>query len=274
MLTKLIALPGTCLSAASVAMKTKSLTAARLKWLSRQKLGGPSGFFRFPFGRVHYTDASALENMFWELFLSQDYAVNKLPDRPYIVDCGGNIGLGVIWFKQRYPQARITVFEADPALAEILAENVHHLGLTSVEVVKAAVSDTAGPANFARDRPLTGHVTSGEGVPIDCVRLSDYLKEPVDLLKVDIEGSEFSVLSDLCATGKIKLVRHLICEVHGSTQVQEQIQTLWKALSGAGFALTIAEAGTNRRLPGPPDPTPFAKVASGKFVMLLYAWRR
>jgi hypothetical protein len=141
LLTELFALPRTCLSAALVAKRTKSLTAVRLNWLSRQKLGSPSGFFRFPFGRVHYTDASALENMFGELFLSQVYAVHKLPDRPYIIDCGGNIGLSVIWFKQRYPQARITVFEADPTLAEILAENVHHLGLTSIEVVKTAVSE-------------------------------------------------------------------------------------------------------------------------------------
>jgi len=84
----------------------------------------------------------------------------------------------VIWFKQRYPQARVTVFEADPALAEIIAENVSPLGLTSVEVVKAAVGGIAGPTRFARDRSLTGHVTSGEGLPIDCVRLSERLREP------------------------------------------------------------------------------------------------
>jgi FkbM family methyltransferase len=273
LLTELFALPRTCLSAALVAERTKSLTAARLRWLSRPKLGNPSGIFRFPFGRVHYTDALALETMFEELFLSRVYAVRKLPDRPYIVDCGGNIGLSVIWFKQRYPQARITVFEADPTLAEILAENVHHLGLTSIEVVKAAVSGTAGPIKFAHDRPLTGHVTSGEGLPIHCVKLSDRLEEPVDLLKVDIEGSEFSLLGDLCATGKIKLVRHLVCEVHCSTQVQQQVHALWTALCRAGFALTIAGAVTNGRLPGPPDPTPFAGVASGKYIMWLYAWQ-
>jgi len=76
-----------------LAKRTHSLTAARLRWLSRQQWRQPSGFFRFPFGRVHYTDASALAAMFEELFLSQVYAVGNLPDRPYIVDCGGNIGL-------------------------------------------------------------------------------------------------------------------------------------------------------------------------------------
>jgi hypothetical protein len=72
-----------------------------------------------------------LENMFGELFLSQVYAVHKLPDRPYIIDCGGNIGLSVIWFKQRYPQARITVFEADPTQRAPLGVDLDRSGENS-----------------------------------------------------------------------------------------------------------------------------------------------
>lgn len=53
-----------------------------------------------------------------------------------ILDCGGNIGMSVIWFKQRYPRARITVFEADPQTADLLEENVRTLGLASVTVVQ------------------------------------------------------------------------------------------------------------------------------------------
>lgn len=272
MLTKPFSLPRTCVSAALVALKTKSLTAGRVR-LNTRKLMNTHGFFRFPFGRVHYTDAWGLDTLFNELFFSQVYAVDGLPDEPYIVDCGGNIGLSAIWFKQRYPQAQITVFEADPTLADILEENLQHLGLKSIEIVKAAVSGTAGTVKFARDRVLTGHVTSGDGLSIHCVRLSDRLEKPVDLLKVDIEGSEYSLINDLCATGKIKLIRHLICELHGSTKNYEQIQVLCTALRRAGFKLTIAGAATNGRLPGPPDPTPFTGVESGKFIMFLYAWQ-
>src|SRR5690348_6625614 len=105
-----------------VTRQTRSLTAARLFWLSKRKQN--AGFFRFPFGLVHYTDQEALGDMYRELFLERVYEVEGLPDAPRIIDCGGNIGMSVIWFKQRYPQARITVFEADPALADILAENV------------------------------------------------------------------------------------------------------------------------------------------------------
>jgi FkbM family methyltransferase len=211
--------------------------------------------------------------MYTELFREHIYEVKSLPAAPRIIDCGGNIGMSVIWFKQRYPQARITVFEADPTLADILADNVHHLGLTSVEVVKAAVSGTSSRVGFARQRAMTGHLSAEGELYTDCVRLSERLDEPVDLLKVDIEGSEFSLLSDLCASGKIKLVKHLICEIHGSTQLQVHFGDLWTELCRAGFQVTVSGGFTHPGLPGEPDPTPFASVESGKYLLWLYAWR-
>lgn len=88
-------------------------------------------------------------------------------------------------------------------------ENVRALGLTSVTVVRAAVSDAAGKVSFVPEGSLGGHVGDGSGVPVDAVRLSDLITEPVDYLKVDIEGSELGVLKDLCATGKMRLVKYL-----------------------------------------------------------------
>jgi hypothetical protein len=91
----------------------------------------------------------------------------------------------VIWFKQRYPRARITVFEADPQTADLLEENARALGLTSVTVVRAAVSDAAGKVSFVPEGSLGGHVGDGPGVLVDTVRLSDLITEPVDYLKVE-----------------------------------------------------------------------------------------
>lgn len=261
-------------SAVLAVARTKSVTLARLKLLHQPEERPRGGYFRFPFGLVRFTDAGALAVMYQEHFVSKIYDVTQLPERPYIVDCGGNIGLSTIWFKLCYPQARVTVFEADPFLAEILAENVRTLDLKSVEVVKAAVGARNDTVRFSRHRSLTGYVDEQQGIPIECVRLSDRLNEPVDLLKIDIEGSEFNLLNDLIETGKIGLVDHLICEVHGSTSLQDKIFSLLSALSNEGFSLTVGGAETNERLPGPPDPTPFTGVASGKFILFLYAWRR
>jgi FkbM family methyltransferase len=272
-LQRFLSFPRACLSAVRVAKRTHSLTAARLRWLSRRRRSKGSGYFRFTFGRVHYVDALDLESIFADIFLSKVYQLSTLPERPYIIDCGGNIGLSAIWFKLHYPQASITVFEADSSLAKILSENVNSIALNDVEVVGAAVTDRNGPIPFARKGSLTGHVTSSPGMVVEGIRLSDRLNKAVDLLKINIEGSEFCLLRDLCATGIINLIRHLICEIHGSSRIQSQIHRLLKELCDCGFALTVAGAVMHPDLPGPPDPTPFTYVKSGKFTLWLYAWR-
>lgn len=177
-------------------------------WANATLAASPAPF-AFPSGPVCYMDAGLMLSLYREIFLDRDYEVAGLGEAPVILDCGGNIGMSVIWFKQRYPRAGITVFEADPQTADLLEENVRALGLTSVTVVRAAVSDAAGKVSFVPEGSLGGHVADGPGVLVDAVRLSDLITEPADYLKVDIEGSEFGVLKDLCATGKIGLVKYL-----------------------------------------------------------------
>jgi FkbM family methyltransferase len=151
-------------------------------------------------------------SLYREIFLDRGYEVAGLGDSPVILDCGGNIGMSVIWFKQRYPRARITVFEADPQTADLLEENARALGLTSVTVVRAAINDAAGKVSFVPEGSLGGHVGDGLGVLADAVPLSDHT-EPVDYLKVDIEGSEFGMLKDLCATELVKYLANQASEM-------------------------------------------------------------
>ena len=94
----------------------------------------------------------------------------------------------------------------------------------------------------------------------------------MDYLKIDIEGSEFGVLKDLCATGKMGLVKYLSCELHCNPAVQDQVAELWTALSQAGFRITVRDANVCDELPGPPMPTPFLSAPSAKYLVWLYAW--
>ncbi len=252
--------------------KTRSLTYPRLYWLARRRPNSAPGTFHFPFGNVHYVDAGTLPLMYFEIFVERVYEVAGLHEAANIFDCGANIGLSTIWFKQRYPGARLTAFEADPAIARVLALNVRQLGLASVEVVSAAVSDQSGSLTFRSDGAIGGRVTKGTGITVDSVRLSDYIREPVDLLKLDIEGSEFSLIADLCATQKIELVSHIVCEVHGRGEQPAVMGELWANLARAGFHLAVRWAksadATDIR-----SPTPFPSLATGWFVFHLYAWR-
>ena len=261
------------IAVAFMAKKTRSSTFARLRWKSARMPRRTPGTFRFPFGCVRYVDVQSLMGQYSDIFIKRIYDVSGLGDAPCIVDCGGNVGLSVIWFKQRYPHSKVIVFEADPIIADVLAANVRNLRLEAVEVVQAAVGATTGPVTFQADGADGGRIDTGTGLTVGSVRLSDRIDQPVDILKIDIEGSEYAVINDLCHSGKIGLIRNIICELHGYDATQAQMGALWNNLSNAGFRMTVASGGTAEWMPGPPDSTPFPAARSAKFLLQMHAWR-
>jgi FkbM family methyltransferase len=231
---------------------------------------------RLPFGRIRYADADSLRTTYHQIFVQGIYQVDGLGDAPKIIDCGGNIGLSVIACKLRYPQARIVVFEADPALAAILAWNIKSLGMTDVTIEAKAVGAATGHVLFQPDGAVDGHVAAPDGttgpanaISVPAVRLSDLIDESVDLLKLDIEGSEYDVIADLSQSGRLAQVRSLICEVHGNPSTQRQFAELWQQLTEAGFRLSLYDA----RVGGEPHETPFPVIPGKDYAVIVYAWR-
>jgi len=60
---------------------------------------------------------------------------------PLIFDCGANIGLATLYFKNLYLGARIVAFEADPETAAVLRENVSANHLQDVSVHNLMLTD-------------------------------------------------------------------------------------------------------------------------------------
>ena len=86
---------------------------------------------RFTRGRIQlldydleYVDALTLCPQWHDLFVRETFQVKLETETPRILDCGANVGLASLYFKRRYPKARITAFEADPAIAEALRGNL------------------------------------------------------------------------------------------------------------------------------------------------------
>jgi FkbM family methyltransferase len=257
--------------------RTRSLTYQRILWAALRKPRFTPGTLRFPFGRVRYVDAASVRTIFTQIFVDRMYDTEGLGAAPVILDCGGNIGLSVIAFKLRYPGARITVFEADPAIAATLADNVRTLKLANVEVVGAAVGAANGEAVFLPDGALGGRVASaatstgpvGAAVTVPMVRLSERISGPVDLIKLDVEGSEFDVIGDLCRSARIAQVKMLICEVHGNPTAQPRFAELWEQLTDSGFQVALRDT---RTAPGRTS-SPFRVIRGDRWAVVLYAWR-
>lgn len=249
-------------------------TEARLAWLAARTPRYRPGEFAFPFGRLRYVDALSLRWQYVDIFVQRGYHFECSRPDPVILDCGSNVGLSVIAFKQRYPMARVTAFEADPAIGDVLVSNLEMAGARDVEVVKGAAWVHAGSVRFVRDGADSGRIDVDDGAgTVESVRLADFIKDRVDLLKLDIEGAEYAVIDDLCQTRKIEQVDKIICEVHGRSRDKARFPSVLTRLVDEGFTFSVATARSAPDLAGAPEPAPFTFAHDGKFLLQLYAWR-
>lgn len=141
-----------------------------------------------------------------EVFMSDFYKFNTDNTQPVIIDCGANIGLSVLYFMHTHPEAIIHAFEPDTKNFNYLADNVKSYGWEkSVFIYKQLVSDTAGFEYFeelgnAGSKIVNEDQQNEFTAKIEKIRLKDFLLKlntKIDLLKLDIEGSEFDVIPDL-----------------------------------------------------------------------------
>src|SRR5215471_7593686 len=97
----------------------KSRHLARLRSLPRYQ-PATTEIFGEP---LELIDASSFIWMYREIFDLEIYRFNAKTKRPYIIDCGANIGLSVLYFKQLYPESQIVAFEPDEAVFAVLSRN-------------------------------------------------------------------------------------------------------------------------------------------------------
>ncbi|MEG6548839.1 FkbM family methyltransferase [Desulfocurvibacter africanus] len=184
-----------------------------------------------------------------EIFVDKTYLFNTSEKSPRIIDCGANIGLSTVHFKLKHPHARVTALEPDPAICGMLERNVSAFGFTDVEVLcKAAWTDDAG-VSFINSGGVGGRIDASKdcGDTTPSIRLRDLLQEPVDFLKIDIEGAEYEVLKD-CADS-LKNVRNLFIEYHSMEKDEQQLDQILKFLKSTGFRYYIKEAWNNQPHP-------------------------
>ena len=228
-----------------------------------------------PIGRLRFIDIFSLQHDFQEIFLQECYDTTFERPDPLVLDCGANVGLSVLWFKMRYPESRIIAFEADPEIATVLKENLRALNFQDVKVFCAAAWTTTGKVCFIPYGANSGQVSEeGNGKLIDAIRLAELISEPVDLLKLDVEGTEYVLIRDLYETGKIGLVQRIISEFHvRSVKDQERLIEVFEILHKSSFRFTINRARSAPDLPGTVYRTPFPAVPDNRFLLHVYAWK-
>ena len=187
-----------------------------------------------------------------EIFVELQYYFSTDRPDPFIVDGGSNIGMSVLFFKALYPGARVLAFEPAQRAHDLLVRNVEANGLRDVEVHRAALGREDGEVPFFEDRddPATFRMSTrserlpGTASPVPQRRLSQLLREEVDLLKLDIEGSEDDVLAELVDSQAVSRIRQLVVEYHHQLDpTRDFLGAFLECLRQQGFGYQVSAKG-------------------------------
>jgi FkbM family methyltransferase len=207
---------------------------------------------------MHYCTESNLSYLFREIFVRQEYRFECDTEAPYIVDCGSNIGMSLLYFKMIFPGAEILAFEPDRAAFDCLERNMRENRIDGVEMVNKALSDKVGKITLFHDSNEPGSLRAStvrddifrDRLDVDGVRLSDYLTREVDFLKIDIEGAEPAVIEDLARAGKLPLIKQMAIEYHHFVRDDaDSLSPMLHVLEDAGLGYQL-ESRLTRPLKG------------------------
>lgn len=186
--------------------------------------------------------------VFYQVFMEHEYAVlQDLKNVRLIIDCGANVGYSAAYFLTLYPEAKLIAIEPDSANFAILERNLkpygdrvqlHMAGIwshpTGLTVCRGTYRDGAEWSTQVR-ASLPGETPDVEAIDIaTLLRASGH--EQIDMLKIDIEGSEVVIFRDNYAEW-LDRTRNMAVEIHDD----ECERVFQAAIAGYPFAVSRNE---------------------------------
>ncbi|SOC78583.1 methyltransferase, FkbM family [Salinimicrobium sediminis] len=191
-----------------------------------------------------YHHGRAFYDSYREIFQKKIYQFKPVSKNPTIIDCGANMGLSTLFFSKYYPDAMVIAFEPDSYVFPFLKKNMKSQILENVHLEEKAVWISESSLDFYTDKGLGGRLNkeySGQkSTRVETVRLKEILTKKIDMLKLDIEGSEFDVLKD--CEEKLYLVDHIFIEYHSTYNEGQHLDDILNLLKQSGFRYHLKES--------------------------------
>jgi FkbM family methyltransferase len=146
--------------------------------------------------RAASSDLDCLE----KVFVAQEYHVPFPLDPKVIVDGGANIGASAMYFSLQYPQAQVLALEPEPSNFELLKLNC--ASRPQISPINAALWPRPERLSFkdqGAEKWAFAMEPAGDQGPCLGKTVDDLMQEHgldrIDILKLDIEGSERELFS-------------------------------------------------------------------------------
>jgi FkbM family methyltransferase len=235
----------------------KRIPFSRLHWVLPVFLKGSeivrwrNGVFQVNPGEIHG---------YYLFFFNQygeeeiDYILQKCANASVFVDVGANIGFFSVALAQNYPSLKVIAFEPDPYIVRRLTDNItlNPAIADQIHVVPYAVADVDGEVSFASSSQsynaeigrITTQSTHANITKVQTTTLDSFCQKAgliPDVVKIDVEGTELSVLRGMQSLLKNNKLHFILLEVHAfylpeaeRVDFNRQIEQL---LIASGFSL-------------------------------------
>ena len=157
---------------------------------------------------------------FYQLFYDKEYDIKFEKDPDVIVDCGANIGLASIYFKNKYPNAKIIAIEPEAANYQLLVKNTgqyHDIYCLEAGVWNKTTDLKIKDVGLGNWGFVTEKVDHEDGSTVKAISIDKIIEQfgldKIDVLKIDIEGAEKELFENNSELWLPK-VRAVIVELH------------------------------------------------------------
>ncbi len=221
---------------------------------------------------IVYSDLHSFFHQAYQIYVQKLYDLDTEKPIRSILDCGAHIGLASIYYAGRFPDAEIHGFEADPELCQMASLNVRQLGLGNrIHLHPKAVWIDDNGIGFHRTGDDSGIVSNAGSVRVPSFSLRDWIEHhDVDLIKMDIEGAEYSVLKD--CKDVLGSVPYVLIEAHQFGRNEGHLHEILAILSEAGFETGLGDFHPATWIPQHTS-LPFKACPNKHFVITIFAWR-
>ena len=199
------------------------------RWYDRRHRPAPEAIVELSYRQsaLRFALTPAYAGALKGVFLDDEYALEHVLQRPprTILDLGANIGMAASVLTAQFPGATLLLVEPDPRNLERLERAVRWNGLNA-SIVRSAVASAPGRLRLrVGDNPTCSALETSamhalpNTVEVDVMTVEDLLSyagwDAVDLVKIDIEGTEEELLTEsnawLARTGALILEIHPAC---------------------------------------------------------------
>lgn len=171
-----------------------------------------------------------------EIFVKEFYKAGKWKNDMIIIDAGANMGMTSIYFKDCAKM--IYALEPSPASYDALVENTKEF--YNIKCFPFGLGDSKRKISLrasAGDKVPDSIMGKGDvGVEIDVVGLDEFMEnqgiDHVDLLKIDVEGSEYWIFHSQAFKNVSDKISHIIGESHFYGWLTPNLMKLMLSKSG------------------------------------------